>query len=311
MVAKQARAAAPKPGGEPIVHGPSSYSRRAPSPIRPHLWRRFRAACYNEDRMPRTIVKPSLVLLAAIPVLVLLAAIPLAAAQTDALLNGLEYQGYVNDFAAVMGPQRVGVDALLTELEQKTGTQVAIVTLPTLDGGQQEDFAVRLFERWGIGRAGEDNGLLILTAIEDRTVRIEVGYGLEPIIPDGLAGRIRDERIIPFFSEERYGEGLASAAATVAAIVAADAGVELTGSGAGQVAPPQPQQRSRLGRILQIVFFILLIPVLIKNPWLALLLLSGGRGGFGGGGGFGRGGGGGFGGFGGGMSGGGGASGSW
>ena len=109
----------------------------------------------------------------------------------------------MNDFAAVMGAQTAALETLLIELEQKTGAQVAIVTLPSLDGGEPADFAVRLFERWGIGQAGQGNGLLILTAIEDRAVRIEVGYGLEPIIPDGLAGRIMDERIIPFFSEEK------------------------------------------------------------------------------------------------------------
>lgn len=243
--------------------------------------------------------------------LVLLAAPPFAAAQTDALLDSLEPRGYINDFAGVMGGQGAAVEALLAELDRATGAQVAVVTLPSLDGGEPADFAVRLFERWGIGRAGEGNGVLILTAIEDRAVRIEVGYGLEPIIPDGLAGRIQDERMLPFFREERYGEGLASGAATVAAIVAADAGVELTGSGAVQAAPaPQPQSRSPLGGLLRLLFLIVLIPVLIKNPWLALLFLSSG-GGFAGGGGFGRGAGGGFGGFGGGMSGGGGAGRSW
>ncbi len=129
--------------------------------------------------MPRAIVILSLALLGAPP---------LPAAQTDALLNGLEYEGHVNDFAAVMGAQTAALEALLIELEQKTGAQVAVVTLPSLDGGEPADFAVRLFERWGIGQVGQDNGLLILTAIEDRAVRIEVGYGLEPIIPDGLAG---------------------------------------------------------------------------------------------------------------------------
>ncbi len=248
----------------------------------------------------------------ALPSLVLLAAAPFAAAQTDALLDSLEPRGYVNDFAGVMGAQASAVEALLTELEQATGAEVAVVTLRSLDGGEPADFAVRLFERWGIGQVGQDNGLLILTAIEDRELRIEVGYGLEPIIPDGMAGRIRDEQLLPFFREERYGEGLAAGAATVAAIVAADAGVELTGSGAVQVAPlAPPEAPSPLGGLLRLLFLLLLIPIFIKNPWFALLLLSSGGGGFRGGGGFGRGAGGGFGGFGGGMSGGGGAGGSW
>ena len=243
--------------------------------------------------------------------LALLFALPLAAAQTDALLERLEPQGYVSDFAGVMGEQRTALEALLGELEQKTGSQIAVVALPSLDGGDRDDFAVRLFERWSIGQAGEDSGLLILTVIEDREIRIEVGYGLEPIIPDGLAGRIIDEQIVPYFRQDQYGLGLISGAATVASIIAADAGVELTGAGAIATQQPQATPRSPLGILIRIAFFILLIPILIQNPWLALLLLSGGRGGFYGGGGFGRGRGGGFGGFGGGMSGGGGAGRSW
>jgi uncharacterized protein len=233
-----------------------------------------------------------------------------ASAQTDALLNSLEPQGHVSDFAGVMGPQRAGVEALLAELQQKTGAEVAVVTLTTLDDGEPADFANRLFERWGIGPADSDRGILLLTAIEDRAVQIEVGYGLEPLITDAGAGRILDEQVLPYFRQMRYGEGLAAGAATLARIVAEDAGVELTGQSA---VPTRPQEESRspLGGVLRLLFLLLLIPIIIRNPWLALLLLSGGGRHNRGGGGFGRGGGGGFGGFGGGMSGGGGAGRSW
>jgi uncharacterized protein len=254
--------------------------------------------------MPRALVITSLLSL-----LSLIGARP-GAAQTDALLDSLEPQGYVSDFAGAMGPERAALEALLAELEQKTGAQIAVVALASLDGGEPADFANRLFERWGIGRAGQDNGLLILAAVEDREIRIEVGYGIEPVISDAWAGRILDEQVIPFFREGRYGEGLTAGAATAAAIIAADAGIELTG--AAQVLPPQEQQGSRFGALLRIALLLLLVPIVLRNPWLALLLLSGGRGGgFRSGGGFGRGGGGGFGGFGGGMSGGGGAGRSW
>jgi uncharacterized protein len=233
-----------------------------------------------------------------------------ALAQTDALMESLTPRGYVNDFAGVVGPEASGIEALLTELDQKTGAQVAIVTLPSLEGGEITDFSNRLFERWQIGQAGQDNGLLILAAIEDRDVWIEVGYGLEPIIPDAMAGRILDQAVIPRFVDGDYAGGLAAGAATVATLIASEVGVELTGA----IAVP-PQQTapggSPLGGILTFIIILLLLPVILRNPWLALLLLSGGRGGGFGGGGFGRGGGGGFGGFGGGMSGGGGAGRSW
>lgn len=233
-----------------------------------------------------------------------------ANAQTDQLLNSLEPAGYVNDFAGVMAGQAGAVEALLAELDQKTGAQVVIVTLPNLDGGQIDDFANRLFERWGIGSAGEDNGILIITAIEDRQYRVEVGYGLEPIIPDARAGRIMDEVAVPAFQAGDFGAGLTGSAAAIATIIADDAGIELTGA----IAVPQTQSggRSPFGGLLRFLVLLFLLPFIIRNPWLALFLLSSGRGGGFGGGGFGRGGGGGgFGGFGGGMSGGGGASGSW
>ena len=247
--------------------------------------------------------------IATIILFILLSGLRPATAQTDQLLNSLEYSSYVNDFAGVMGNDARAVETFLTELDQRTGAQVAIVTLPSLDGGQIDDFANRLFERWGIGSAGQDNGVLIIAAIEDRQFRIEVGYGLEPIIPDGRAGRIRDEVVIPLFQQGDYGGGLAGAAATIANIIAQDAGIELTGAIAQQ--QQQSGQRSPFGGLIRIILLLLFIPFIIRNPWLLFFLLSSGRGGFGGGG-FGRGGGGGgFGGFGGGMSGGGGASGSW
>ncbi len=241
-------------------------------------------------------------------ILCLLLAAPAGAFQTDALLEGLAFQALVNDFAGVIGPDANAIETLLRELEQKTGAQVAVVTLSSLDGGEISDFSNRLFERWGIGQAGEDNGALLLAAIEDRQVWIEVGYGLEPIIPDAMAGRILDESVLPAFRQEQYAAGLAAGAATLALLIANNAGVELSGTIAARA--PVAQTRNPLGGLLRFIVLLFLLPFIIRHPWLALMLLSSGRMG-GGGGGFGRGGGGGFGGFGGGMSGGGGAGRSW
>ena len=116
------------------------------------------------------------------------------------------------------------------------------MTVPSLDGGEVADFSNRLFAQWGIGGQGADNGVLILTSIEDRQVWIEVGYGIEPIIPDARAGRILDESVLPFFREEQYGSGLAAGAATVASIIAVEAGVELTGAVASR--PPSNSDRA-------------------------------------------------------------------
>lgn len=248
--------------------------------------------------------------LLAIPIL-LCAVSAAVGSQVDAFLESLEPTGYVNDFAGVVGGQAAAIEALLTELDQKTGAQVAIVTVRSLQGGEINDFAVRLFERWGIGGAAEDNGVLLLAAIDDRAVRIEVGYGLEGLINDASAGRMLDEAVLPYFRQNDYASGLAAGAVTIAQRIAQETGVELTGVPAIQT---RERNSSPLGGIVGFLLMLLLIPILWRHPWLLLLLMSGGRGGGfggGGGGGFGRGSGGGFGGFGGGMSGGGGASRGW
>ena len=103
-------------------------------------------------------------------------------------------KGYVNDFANVIPPsQEQQINRICLELKQKTGAQIADVTIQTLGDNYIEDYAVRLFEKWGIGEKGKDNGVLVLNAIRERKIRIEVGYGIEGIIPDGKAGRIRDQ----------------------------------------------------------------------------------------------------------------------
>ena len=230
-------------------------------------------------------------------------------AQSDELLNRLQAQGYVSDYAGVFSvPQRDGLNRLLAELEQKTNAQIAVVTLSSLEGGEIRDFSNRLFERWGIGQKGLDNGVLLLTAMGDHEVWIEVGYGVEPIIPDARAGRILDEVVIPAFRQGDFAGGLTAGAQTLASIVATDSGVQLTGA----VHVPQRQPGGGRGlSVFHIIIGLIGLLIFIKNPWLALFLLSSrraGRGGYGGGG---FGGSGGFGGFGGGLSGGGGAGRSW
>ena len=105
------------------------------------------------------------------------------------------------------------------QLREKTGAQLAVVTLPSLEGGEIEDFTNKLFAQWKIGREGQDNGILLLVAMEDRQSRIEVGYGLEPIIPDVLAGRILDHKLRPEFRQQKYAAGLTAAVDAVSELV--------------------------------------------------------------------------------------------
>jgi uncharacterized protein len=133
----------------------------------------------------------------------------LAAAQAVLAVNYPDYQGYVNDLAGLMSAEgKNKLEARLAQLDMDTTAQIAVVTIKSLEGNTVEDYAVGLFEKWKIGQKGKDNGVLLLVAREDRKLRIEVGYGLEAIITDGRAGRIRDNDILPFFKKDQYEEGI-------------------------------------------------------------------------------------------------------
>lgn len=120
--------------------------------------------------------------------------------------------GLVTDTAGMLSNEESNaLESDLISFQQQTGNEIAIVTVASLEGEPIEDYAVELFERWGIGQKEKDNGILILVSRDDREVRIEVGYGLEGSLNDAAAGRIIREVVVPAFREERYGEGLASA----------------------------------------------------------------------------------------------------
>jgi uncharacterized protein len=221
--------------------------------------------------------------------------------------------GAINDFAGVIPAQYKGpMENLAQEVLQKTGTAVVVATVETIGDNDSNDYANRLYKAWGIGKKGEDKGVLIFLAVKERRVRIETGYGVEGILPDGLVGEILDRYAIPRFREGDFGKGLAETMAAVSSVVAKAAGVTLTGVQTQQQRRPARTERG-VG-IGQIVLLILAVGFLLGThqgrallPWLLLLMMSGGGGNRRGGDGFGGFGGGGFGGFGGGSSGGGGA----
>jgi uncharacterized protein len=135
-----------------------------------------------------------------------------AAIPSDELLHSLQPAADVNDYAGVLSAtERAALEQRCRELREKTGAQLAVVILDSLQGGQIDDFTVKLFQRWSVGQAGKDNGIMLLVALHDRKARIEVGYGLEPVIPDALAGRILSEQLFPAFKQQRYAAGLSAA----------------------------------------------------------------------------------------------------
>lgn len=250
----------------------------------------------------------------------LLAAALLALTSTGADFGALKPQGYVSDFAGVVDEgARAELNAYCARVEKATGAQIALVTLPGLQGEPVEDVANLLYRKWGVGSRKSNEGVLVLLAVADRRSRVEVGYGLEDVIPDGYAGGLlRGMR--PALKEQNYGAALAEAAHALGARIAEKKGVQLGGG------PPLGAGRRRaeglpvvgLGMLAVLVLLMLMFGGGRRGrpgmggalPWMMMGNLMGGGtrsgGGFGG-----YDSGDSFGGFGGGDSGGGGASSSW
>ncbi len=132
----------------------------------------------------------------------------------------LQPQGYVSDFASVISADgRAPLEAYCASVEQSTGVQMALVTIPSLEGEPVEDVANTIFRAWGVGQKGKNEGILLLLAIQDRRSRLEVGYGLEPILPDGLSGGIL-RQMRPALRQGDYGDAMLAAAETIGNTVA-------------------------------------------------------------------------------------------
>lgn len=238
-------------------------------------------------------------------------------------LSSLKPQGYVNDFAGVLDQgSRAAIERYCGDVERATGAQMSVVTVDTLDGQPIEDAANALYRQWGVGKKGKDEGVLLMLAARDHKSRVEVGYGLEPVLTDGFVGNVLRE-MSPSLQQGNFAAAIQSGVSEIGQRIADAKGVAVQRSMPRRAAPEH-----RGGGIpgpLLFVGIILLFWLISRGGggggFLTGLFLGnilGGRGGFGGGsgwggGGFGGGGdsGGGFGGFGGGDSGGGGASGSW
>ncbi|MCC3151909.1 TPM domain-containing protein [Hymenobacter sp. BT770] len=229
----------------------------------------------------------------------------------------------VNDLANLMQPgEAEALEQKLVAYNDSTSSQIAVVTVPDLDGDDIADYAQKLYESWGIGQKGTNNGILILVAKQEHLARIQTGYGLEGAVPDALAKRIISNTLVPAFRQNQYYAGLNRATDQLIALAKGEykadpADMEQQGGrNGGGSGPP----------FWLIIGILVLVFIMLRNRgggrggrgnrgfgggFVPPIIFGGGGFGGGGGGGFGGGGGGGFGGFGGGSSGGGGASGSW
>lgn len=230
----------------------------------------------------------------------------------------LQPRGYVSDYPGVVDMRiHAQLERYLTRVEQATGAEVALVLVDSLDGEPIEDVANRLYRQWAIGKKGKNEGILVLLAVRDHKDRIEVGYGLEPVLSDGFVGStLRDAR--PALRAGNYNQALLTIAQAIGTKIGQEKGVVIAIDDARprQVRP----QRSRGLSLWWIIIVVVVLALISRGGgggfWTGLLLgnlLGGGRRGWSGGGfgGYDSGGGGGFGGFGGGDSGGGGASSDW
>ena len=238
---------------------------------------------------------------------------------------------YVNDYAHVLSPSaRQRLEALCTEVNDKAKAQIFVVIVPSLGDRTVEDYSLDVATKWGVGPKQTSSGVLIFLAVNDHKYWVQIGYGLEPILPDGKVGGFGRE-MVPYLRQGNYDAAVMLISRRVADVIAQDRGITLSGA-----PPPRPlssdsghgqESNGLLGLLLLAVFIFFLYAMMKRGGgsgsgrgggsgwWIGPMIGSGmGRGGWGGGGfgggGFG-GGGGGFGGGGGGSFGGGGAGGSW
>ena len=179
--------------------------------------------------------------------------------------------GYINDFAGVIAPETTRqLDQQLTNFEQQTGTQVGVVTLASLEGRSIEEVANELYRAWGIGaRTGpnKDKGALLVLAIQDRKTRLEVGYGLEGDLPDGLAGELI-RRMRPFLQRKDYSTAVETGVSSIVTTLSERWQIPVgAAGGSGEVrrARPDRERGSPLVTLLLLFVFLIVVGLVVQS----------------------------------------------
>jgi uncharacterized protein len=147
----------------------------------------------------------------------------LMAALLSTVVSQRDPTARIHDFANLLSAQqRASLEELVQSVERQTTAQIAVVTVPSLDGQTVDAYAHELFEKWGIGQKDLNNGVLLLVAPNERRMWISTGYGIEPLLPDSLCGEIRDQEIIPHFRNNDFAGGIIAGTERLAAILRAD-----------------------------------------------------------------------------------------
>jgi uncharacterized protein len=173
--------------------------------------------------------------------------------------------GFVNDFAGILNAtERQNLETELVDFKKQTGAELAVVTVKNLGGDTVENYAVELFKDWGIGEKGKDNGVLLLVALEDRKMRIEVGYGLEGVLTDAQASSIIRNTLTPAFRGNDYGGGITGAVNQIITIVKPE---YASSEGIASEIQSSSSSKSNGFNIEHIFFLLFFVPV-----WLASIL---------------------------------------
>ena len=171
--------------------------------------------------------------------------------------SSYNFDGFISDNANVLDTgAKNSINAFLWDLQKKTGADIAVVTVKSLDGKSIEQTALDVGREFKIGKKGENTGAVVLVAPNERKLRIEIGYGLEGIIPDGKAGRIRDEQMLPYFRQGDYQSGIWRGTYQLADYIARAYGVTLSVNGP---VPQQPSSGDDFGFLLLIIIIFFCI----------------------------------------------------
>jgi len=166
----------------------------------------------------------------------------------------------VNDLAGILNrSEKATLENLLKDTEFETSSQVALLTVPSLEGEAPEDFSLRVVEKWDLGQKEFDNGVLILVAMAERKIRFEVGYGLEPILTDAKSSYIIRKFMTPAFKQRNYYTGLYKGLKAVTGLITKE--FEITPE---QLKKFQKEQKKAKGTHLPIGFIIFLVFIIVS-----------------------------------------------
>ncbi|QSR84821.1 YgcG family protein [Methylacidimicrobium sp. B4] len=183
------------------------------------------------------------------------------------------FQSYVVDQARLLsGRERASLDRKLRLFAQQKGSQVAVLIVPTTRPESAESYGIRVVEQWKLGRKGIDDGVLLLIVTEERVVRLEVGYGLEGVIPDAAAKRIIEDRILPFFKKGLFFSGISVG---LDAVLAKISGEPLPPLKAIPKAAPKSAEGADRGPILGGLFVLVMVVSSLFGPFLGAALAGG------------------------------------